>query len=64
MHYFEPVTILNRYLPPMIARHDFQIALHGDPIRRKLQPFEQGGQGQPLGNLAPFTIELDRDQKT
>jgi len=56
---FEAVAVMEGGLGPLIARNDFPVEFHRDAVG--LQPHfgEQRRQGQGIGKLARFTINVE-----
>lgn len=55
----EAVVWLDLRRLPLGARENFAVAFDGDAISAHLQHFEQGGDGQAIGNVATVSIDDD-----
>jgi len=60
---FQAISFADHGLAPLISRHNLQIALHSNPIRRELEPVHQGGQRYVLWHLARLAVEMNADQE-
>jgi len=62
VHHLEPVACPEGRSRPLVTRHDHEIALHGHPVRRQLQPLQERHQIEALGDFRFLPVQEHLDQ--